>query len=85
MAREVKLKKKLGGLNKLMTSPPVQAEVNRRAAKIAAAAGPKYRMVIQGKKRSKRVARAYVQPAKGVATNDDDERRLLGALDAAKD
>lgn len=81
MAKNVRVKLKLKGLNELMTSAPVQAEVNKRAAKIAASAGPKYRMVVRPHKWT---ARAYVEPVEGERTTDADQRRLLGALDAGR-
>ncbi|QAB17488.1 hypothetical protein Leucomu_05730 [Leucobacter muris] len=76
------VKLKLTGLNKLMRSAPVQAEVNRRAARIAAAAGKKYRLVVRPHRYT---ARAYVEPVEGAKITDADHARLLRALDAAKD
>lgn len=84
MSKDVRVKLKLKGLNELMTSAPVQSLVNEKAAKVSAAAGSKYEMIVQGKRRSKRTARAYVQPKEGVVTTDSDQRRLLGGLDAAR-
>ena len=40
MARNVRVKLSLRGLNRLMRSDPVQAEVNKAAARVAAKAGP---------------------------------------------
>lgn len=76
------VKLKLTGLNKLMRSAPVQAEVNRRGARIAAAAGKKYRLVVRPHRYT---ARAYVEPVEGAKITDADQARLLRALDAAKD
>lgn len=81
MSKDVRVKLSLKGINKLMTSAPVQAEVNKRAAKIAASAGPKYRMVVRPHKWT---ARAFVEPVEGARVTDDDQRRLLGGLDAAR-
>lgn len=76
------VKLKLTGLNKLMRSAPVQAEVNRRGARIAAAGGKKYRLV---ERPHRYTARAYVEPVEGAKITDADQARLLRALDAAKD
>lgn len=81
MAKDVRVVLRLKGLNQLMTSAPVQAEVNKRAARVAAAAGPKYRMVVRPHRWT---ARAFVEPVDGARVTDDDQRRLLGGLDAGR-
>lgn len=81
MAKAVRVKLNLKGLNELMTSAPVQAEVNKRAAKVSAAAGPKYRMVVRPHRYT---ARAFVEPVDGAKVTDDDQRRLLGGIDAGR-
>lgn len=81
MAKDVRVKLKLSGLNKLMRSAPIQAKVNEKAAKISAAAGPKYRMVVRPHRYT---ARAFVEPVEGANITDDDQRRLLGGVDSAK-
>lgn len=80
MAKDVRLRKKLPGLNKLMTSQSVQAKVYSEAKRISDRAGPKYEWVGQGKRASKRTARAYIQAREGARISDDDERGLLGAV-----
>ncbi|GAA1579240.1 hypothetical protein ACIFOC_00443 [Leucobacter aridicollis] len=81
--RDVKVKLKLTGLNKLMTSAPVQSRVNEQAARVSAAAGSKFEMVVQGKRPSRRTARAYVQPREGVRLSDADRIALLRALEGS--
>ena len=49
MGKNVQVKLKLAGLNKLMRSDPVQAEVNKAAGRVAAKAGPKFRVNPSGK------------------------------------
>lgn len=55
---DARVKLKLTGLNKLMTSPPVQAEVARRAQRMAREAGDGFEASI---KPHRYTARAYVQ------------------------
>ncbi|QIK62339.1 hypothetical protein G7068_03290 [Leucobacter viscericola] len=78
---DVRVKLKLSGLNKVMRSPAVQAEVNARAARVSAEAGPKYRMVVYPHRYS---ARAFVEPVAGAKISDADNARLLRALNAAR-
>lgn len=82
MAKDVRVKLKLKGLNQLMRSAPIQAKVNEKAAKVAAAAGPKYRMVVRPHRYT---ARAFVEPIEGAKVTDADQRRLIGGISAAKD
>ena len=49
VGKNVQVKLKLAGLNKLMRSDPVQAEVNKAAGRVAAKAGPKFRVNPSGK------------------------------------
>ena len=80
MGKDVRVKLKLQGLNKLMTSAPVQARVNAEAARVSAAAGPKFKMVVQGKRPNRRTARAYVQGVEGERLTDADRLALLRAI-----
>lgn len=77
MAKDVRVKLSLRGLNRLMRSDPVQAEVNKAAARIAAKAGPKFQV-----KPSKHqwTARAFVEPKPGVTVSHADRAALLRAL-----
>ena len=80
---KIQVKLNLQGLNQLMTSAPVQAEVDARAKRIAAAAGPNFEST-RGKGRSSRTARAYIQPANPAGMREEARhKRLTGALDAA--
>lgn len=78
---DVKVTLKLKNVNALMRSAPVQSEVNKRAAKIANAAGPKYHLIVSP---HKWVARAFVAPVDGVQIEDADVAKLLGAIDAGR-
>lgn len=77
----VRVKLKLGGLNKLMRSPEVQAEVNRAAGRVRAAAGDKFQVHPSP---HRWVARAFVEAKPDVRTTHADRERLLRALDSAK-
>lgn len=77
MAKDVRVKLSLRGLNRLMRSDPVQAEVNKAAARVAAKAGPKF----QVKPSTHRwVARSFVEPKPGVTVSHADRAALLHAL-----
>lgn len=78
---EVNVKLKLKGINAMMRSKPVQDELNKRAAKIANAAGPKYRLIVSP---HKWVARAFVAPIEGERIADSDVSKLARALDAGR-
>lgn len=65
---QVRVRLKLKGLNELMTSAPVQAEVDRAGRKIAAAAGDGF--AYSQPKPHKWTARGYVQ-----VNSDDGARR----------
>lgn len=71
----------LKNVNRLMKSPPVQAEVNKAAGRIAAAAGSKFQV---HPSQHRWVARAFVELAPGEWATHRDRERLLSALDAAK-
>lgn len=78
MARnDVKVKLKLRGLNKLMRSAPIQAEVNAAAGRLKAAAGEKFQVKPSPHRWT---ARAFVEPKKGEHTTDEDVLALLRAV-----
>ena len=79
MARDVRVKLSLRGINRLMRSQPVQAEVNKTAGRIAAGAGPKFQVHPSPHKWT---GRAFVEPVKGERIGHGDRERLLSALDA---
>lgn len=81
MAKDVQVKIRLSGLNKLMRSAPVQAEVNRAAGRVKTAAGDKFQVHPSP---HKWVARAFIEAKPDVRTTHADRARLLTALDAAK-
>jgi hypothetical protein len=71
---------KMAGINELMRSAPVQAEVTRRAQRIAAAAGPGFTVKT---KPHKWTARAYVIASTPEARRREAEDKvLLAALSA---
>lgn len=77
MSKKARVVLRLSGLNKLMRSEPVQAEVNKAAARVAAKAGPKF----QVKPSTHRwVARSFVEPKPGVTVSHADRASLLRAL-----
>lgn len=77
MAKDVRVKLSLRGLNRLMRSDPVQAEVNKAAGRVAARAGAKF----QVKPSSHRwTARAFVEPKPGETVSHADRAALLRAL-----
>ena len=81
MGKNVQVKLKLAGLNKLMRSEPVQAEVNNAAGRVAAKAGPKFRVNPSGKNAHKWTARAFVEPVDASKpVSDADRLALLRAL-----
>lgn len=80
MAKDVDVRLKLSGLNRLMRSAPVQAEVNKAAARMAAKAGPKFEMIVEGKRPHRWTARAYVQGKEGERLSDADRLALLRSL-----
>ncbi len=79
MADKVKLN--MRELNKLMRSPKVQSEVNARAARISAAAGPKYRIVPSPHRYT---ARTFVEPVPDTRISDADQSTLLRAFDSGR-
>lgn len=72
---------RLSSLNRVMRDQAFQADVNRRMAKVAAAAGPKFRLVVRPHRFT---ARAYVEAADGERLTDADVSRLLKGLEAAR-
>lgn len=80
MATVVRLN--LRGLNELMTSAAVQADLDARGRRMAAAAGEEFEYVSRPHHRT---ARGYVQPrsAKG-ARQEAREKRLLRSIDAGR-
>lgn len=77
MAKDVRIKLKLAGVNKLMRSPAVQAKVNAEAGRMAARAGGNFRVTPSPHKWT---ARAFVEKPEGEATSDADRLALLRAL-----
>ena len=77
MAKDVRVKHLIGGINKLMRSAPVQAEVNKAAARVAFRAGDKFQM---NPGTHRWVARTFVEPKKGETLNHNDRIALLRAL-----
>lgn len=77
---KTRVKLNLPGLNKIMTSAPVQAEVARRAKRMADAAGPGFEAVVNPHKYT---ARAFVRTAdaKGARRQADEAvlERVMGA------
>lgn len=76
MAKDVVLKKKLRGLNKLMTSPKAAALARRAAANVATKAGPKFEIVDRPHKWT---AGAVVRPVKGESISDEEQRGMMRA------
>ena len=77
MSNNVNVRLKLGGLNQLMRSEPVQREVNRNAYRVAHAAGEDYTVHPSP---HRWVARAFVQARKEAHISHTDRVRLLQAL-----
>lgn len=77
MAKAVRIKRKLSGLNKLMRSPEVQAKVNAEAGRVAARAGSGFRVTPDPHRWT---ARAFVDKPKGEASSDAERLALLRAL-----
>ena len=77
MAKDVRVKHLIGGINKLMRSAPVQAEVNKAAARVAVRAGDKFQM---NPGAHKWVARTFVEPKKDETLTHADRVALLRAL-----
>lgn len=80
MGKDVRVKLKLQGLNKLMRSAPVQSKVNAEGARMAARAGGKFRVTPSPHRYT---ARAFVEPLPGEAVSDADRLALLRALGGA--
>lgn len=82
MAQPIQIRINLRGINELMRSPEVQADLDSRGQRIAAAAGTDFEYVPSPHKWS---ARGYVQPssARG-ARQEAREKRLVGALNAGR-
>ena len=77
MAKDIRVKLRLVGINKLMRSAPAQAEVNKAAARMAVRAGDKFQM---NPGPHKWVARTFVEPKKGETLTHADRVALLRAL-----
>lgn len=71
---KVDVKLNLRALNALMTSPAVQAEVNRRGQSLASNAGPDFEYVERG---HRYVARGYVQPANARGAREQAKNAAL--------
>lgn len=80
MAKDVRVRLNLRGINKLMRSAPVQAEVNAQAGRVSASAGNKFQVHPDPHRWT---ARAYVEPRAGERLTDADRLALLRALGAA--
>ena len=77
-----KVKLNLRGINQLMSSAPVQAEVSARAKRMAAAAGGNFEAVDAPHRWT---ARAYVRPANPQGMREEArDKRLTGAVNAAR-
>lgn len=77
MAKDVRVKLKLTGLNRLMRSAPVQAEVNKEAGRVAARAGSKFQV---HPSTHRWTARAFVEAKPGERINVADRLALLRAV-----
>lgn len=82
MADDIKVKLKLRGINAVMKSSEVQAEVVRRARRMANAAGEGFEAVIQS---GKYTARAVVRTADATGRKRQAEEAVLErSLDAGR-
>jgi len=72
----------LSGINKVMTSPAVQADLKERGDRMAAAAGPEFEAVSRPHRWT---ARVYVRPksARG-ARQEARDKRLVRSIDAGR-
>lgn len=77
LAKGVRVRLKLKGINQLMRSDPVQAEVNKVAGQIRARAGAKFQVHPSPHRYT---ARAFVEPKEGERLSDADRLALLRAL-----
>lgn len=82
MPEPIKVRLNLRGLNTVMTSAPLQKDVDERGRRMAAAAGPEFEYVARPHSRT---ARGFVQPksARG-ARQEALEKRLTRSLDAGR-
>lgn len=80
MAKDVRVRVKLAGLNKVMRSPGVQAKVNEEAGRMAARAGAKFRVTPSPHRWT---ARAFVEPRPGEHLTDAERLALLRSVDGA--
>lgn len=71
---DVRVKLKISGVRAVLTSAPVQSEVARRAARIAAAAGEGFEMVV---KPHKYTSRAFVQTVDEAGDKRQAEEAVL--------
>lgn len=81
MARDVRVKLSLKGLNALMRSQPLQAEVARAANRIKNDAGPGHTVTVNPHRWT---ARAYVDQSWAKARTDPDALDLLRAVASAR-
>ena len=73
--RDVKVKMKLPGVNKVLRS--AQPSVNAAAARVAADAGPKFQVKPSPHRYT---ARAFAEPKPGERLSDEDRLALLTAV-----
>lgn len=77
MADKPRVRLQIGGINRLMRSAPVQAEVNKAAARVAVRAGDKFQM---NPGAHRWVARTFVEPKRDETLTHADRVALLRAL-----
>lgn len=81
MAKNVRVSLSIRGINQLMRSAEVQAEVNKAAGRVSAAAGSKFQVHPSPHRWT---GRAFVEPRPGVRVSHADREALLRALNSAK-
>lgn len=74
MGDDVRVKLKISGINKLMTSAPVVADVSARAQRIARAAGEGFVATVDNHKWT---ARAYIRTATTEARKREASQKVL--------
>lgn len=83
MAKNVDVRLRLPGINKVMRGDGAQRKVNESAYRMRAAAGPGHDVVVSP---HRHVARAFVEQATDTqARKDPDGAKLLGALNAVRE
>lgn len=79
---DIGVKLNLRGLNKLMTSAAMQADIDARGRRMAAAAGPEFEYV---RSPHRYTARGYVRTASARgARQEAREKRLARSIDAGR-